>query len=157
MVVLEQIQEKNKKETMIDINAKIMEAMKAKDKVASETYKLLKAKILEYKTAKNAKPYDDAAEISIIRKMIKERKDSAEIYFTNNRPDLAQAEVEQTKVLDKLLPPTPTEDDIRAAIDNLYPDGIKKKDMGLAIKDVKAKLIGADGKMIADIVKSRLR
>ena len=89
---------------MIDINAKIMEAMKAKDKVASETYKLLKAKILEYKTAKNAKPYDDAAEMSIIRKMIKERKDSTEIYFANNRPDLAQVEIEQIKVLDKLLP-----------------------------------------------------
>lgn len=143
---------------MIDINAKIMEAMKAKDKVASETYKLLKAKILEYKTAKNAKPYDDAAEISIIRKMLKERKDSAEIYFTNNRPDLAQAEVEQFKVLDRLLPPTPTEDDIRAAIDNLYPDGIEKKDMGAVIKDIKENiLIGADGKMVADIVKSKLK
>lgn len=89
--------------------------------------------------------------------MIKERKDSAEIYFTNNRPDLAQAEVEQTKVLDKLLPPIPTEDDIRAAIDKLYPDGIEKKDMGLAIKDIKAKLLGADGSIIADIVKSKLK
>ena len=143
---------------MIDINAKIMEAMKAKDKVASETYKLLKAKILEYKTAKNAKPYDDAAEISIIRKMIKERKDSTEIYFANNRPDLAQVEIEQIKVLDKLLPPIPTEDDIRAAIDNFYPDGIEKKDMGAVIKEIKQNiLIGADGKMVADIVKSKLK
>ena len=132
--------------------------MKAKDKVASETYKLLKAKILEYKTAKNAKPYDDAAEISIIRKMIKERKDSTEIYFANNRPDLAQVEIEQIKVLDKLLPPIPTEDDIRAAIDNFYPDGIEKKDMGAVIKEIKQNiLIGADGKMVADIVKSKLK
>ena len=132
--------------------------MKAKDKVASETYKLLKAKILEYKTAKNAKPYDDAAEISIIRKMIKERKDSTEIYFANNRPDLAQVEIEQIKVLDKLLPPIPTEDDIRAAIDNFYPDGIEKKDMGAVIKEITQNiLIGADGKMVADIVKSKLK
>ncbi len=42
---------------MIDINAKIMGSMKAHDKVASETYKLIKAKILEFKTAKNAKEY----------------------------------------------------------------------------------------------------
>ena len=132
--------------------------MKAKDKVASETYKLLKAKILEYKTAKNAKTYDDAAEMSIIRKMIKERKDSTEIYFANNRPDLAQVEIEQIKVLDKLLPPIPTEDDIRAAIDNFYPDGIEKKDMGVVIKEIKQNiLIGADGKMVADIVKSKLK
>ena len=90
--------------------------------------------------------------------MIKERKDSAEIYFTNNRPDLAQAEVEQFNVLDRLLPPTLTEDEIRAAIDNFYPDGIEKKDMGAVIKDIKQNiLIGADGKMVADIVKSKLR
>ena len=96
--------------------------------------------------------------MSIIRKMIKERKDSTEIYFANNRPDLAQVEIEQIKVLDKLLPPIPTEDDIRAAIDNFYPDGIEKKDMGVVIKEIKQNiLIGADGKMVADIVKSKLK
>ena len=66
---------------MIDINAKIMEAMKSKDKVASETYKLLKAKILEFNTAKNAKPYNDAEEINLIKKMIEERKNTAQIYM----------------------------------------------------------------------------
>ena len=66
---------------MIDINKKIMEAMKARDKVASETYKLLKAKILEFKTAKNAKEYTDAEEIKLIQKMIQERQDSICIYL----------------------------------------------------------------------------
>ena len=68
---------------MIDVNKKIMEAMKAHDKVASETFKLVKAKILEFKTAKNAKEYDEAAEINLIRKMIQESQDSACIYLQN--------------------------------------------------------------------------
>lgn len=141
---------------MIDINSKIMEAMKAKDKVASETYKLLKAKILEYKTAKNAKPYDEAAEINLIRKMIEERKNSAQIYFENNRPELAEAETGQIQVLDKLLPALPTKEDIEAYINTTYPNGIEKKEMGTVVKEVKSKFLGADGKMVADIVKTKL-
>ena len=82
---------KNLKIIMIDINKKIMEAMKAHDKVASETYKLLKAKILEFKTAKNAREYNDAEEITLINKMISDRTNSAEIYLQNNRKDLADA------------------------------------------------------------------
>ena len=142
---------------MIDINAKIMEAMKAKDKVASETYKLLKAKILEFKTAKNAKEYDEAAEINLIRKMIEERKNSAQIYFDNNRPELAEGELGQIQVLDKLLPALPSKEDIEAYIRTTYPDGVEKKDMGSVIKEVKGKFIGADGKIVADAVKQVLK
>ena len=141
---------------MIDINKKIMEAMKAHDKVASETYKLVKAKILEYKTAKNAKPYDEAAEINLIRKMIQERQDSACIYLENKRQDLADDEYAQIKVLDTLLPPLPTEEDIKEWILIHYPLGIEKKDMGKVIKECKESLVGANGKTVSEIVKSRL-
>lgn len=141
---------------MIDINAKIMEAMKAHDKVASETYKLLKAKILEFKTAKNAKEYTDAEEINLIRKMIDDRMNSAEIYKNNNRQDLADAELAQTDVLQALLPALPTEDDIREYLNEHYPDGIEKKSMGIVIKEIKEVLIGVDGKLVADIVKTKL-
>ena len=138
---------------MIDINKKIMEAMKAHDKVASETYKLLKAKILEYKTAKNAKPYDEAAEINLIRKMIQERQDSVCIYLENNRGDLADDEYAQIKVLDALLPPLPTENDVKEWLLKNYPIGISKKEMGKTIKEIKEALVGVDGKMVSDIVK----
>ena len=138
---------------MIDINKKIMEAMKAHDKVASETFKLLKAKILEFKTAKNAKPYDEAAEINLIRKMIQERQDSVCIYLENNRGDLADDEYAQIKVLDALLPPLPTEDDVKEWLLKNYPIGISKKEMGKVIKEIKEVLVGVDGKMVSDIVK----
>ena len=141
---------------MIDINKKIMEAMKAHDKVASETYKLLKAKILEFKTAKNAKEYNDAEEINLIRKMIDDRNNSAEIYKNNNRQDLANDELAQVAVLKTLLPPLPTENDIKEYLHEHYPNGIEKKDMGNVIKEVKATLIGADGKLVSECVKNIL-
>ena len=141
---------------MIDINKKIMESMKAHDKIASETYKLLKAKILEFKTAKNAKEYNDIEEINLIRKMIDDRMNSAEIYKNNNRQDLANDELAQADVLQVLLPALPTEDDIKKYLNEHYPSGIEKKQMGLVIKEVKENLIGADGKLVANKVKEIL-
>lgn len=142
---------------MININSKIMEAMKAHDKVASETYKMLKAKILEFKTAKNAKEYTDAEEINLIKKMIEERKNTAQIYSDNNRPELAEAELAQANVLQALLPALPTEDDIKEYLNEHYPSGIEKKQMGLVIKEIKEALIGADGKLVSECVKNILK
>ena len=142
---------------MIDINAKIMEAMKAHDKVASETYKLLKAKILEFKTAKNAREYNDSEEITLINKMISDRANSAEIYLQNNRKDLADAEYAQMKVLQELLPALPTENDIKKYLNERYSDGVEKKQMGLVIKEVKEALVGADGKLVSECVKNILK
>jgi len=137
---------------MIDVNKKIMESMKAHDKVASETFKLLKAKILEFKTAKNAREYNDAEEITLINKMISDRANSAEIYLVNDRKDLADAEYAQMKVLQDLLPGLPTKEDVEAYLSEHYPNGVEKKHMGVVIKEVKNALLGADGKLVSDCV-----
>ena len=142
---------------MIDINKKIMESMKSHDKVASETFKLLKAKILEFKTAKNAREYNDAEEIALINKMISDRVNSAEIYAQNNRQDLADAEYAQAKVLQELLPALPTKEDIEKYLNENYPEGIEKKMMGVVIKEIKDNLLGADGKTVADCVKNIIK
>lgn len=141
---------------MIDINKKIMESMKAHDKVASETFKLLKAKILEFKTAKNAREYNDSEEIKLIQKMISEREDTANIYKSNNRLDLAKQELAQADVLQALLPALPTEDDIREYLNEHYPNGVEKKQMGIVIKEVKEALLGVDGKLVSECVKNIL-
>ena len=130
--------------------------MKSKDKVASETYKLLKAKILEFNTAKNAKPYNDAEEINLIKKMIEERKNTAQIYMDNNRPELAEGELAQSAVLETLMPSLPTKEDIIEYLQQYYPSGIEKKSMGLVIKEVKDALLGADGKLVSECVKAKL-
>lgn len=142
---------------MIDINAKIMEAMKAHDKVASETYKLLKAKILEFKTAKNAREYNDSEEISLIRKMIDDRLNSAEIYKNNSRQDLADEELAQAYVLQSLLPTLPTEEDIIEYLNEHYSEGIEKKQMSIVIKEIKNNLIGVDGKIVANCVSKMIK
>ena len=142
---------------MIDINKKIMESMKSHDKVASETFKLFKAKILEFKTAKNAREYNDAEEITLINKMISDRVNSAEIYMQNNRQDLADAEYAQAKVLENLLPPLPTREDIESYLGEKYPDGIERKMMGIVIKEIKDNLLGSDGKTVADCVKNIIK
>ena len=141
---------------MIDITKKIMEAMKAHDKVASETYKLIKAKILEFKTQKNAPEYNDEAEIKLLQKMSKERKDTAKVYSDNGRPELAEKELAEAAVIDALLPKTPTEDDVVKYIQDHYANGIDKKQMGIVIKDIKSALLGADGSMVANIVKMHI-
>lgn len=141
---------------MIDINKKIMESMKAHDKVASETFKLLKAKILEFKTAKNAREYNESEEIALINKMISDRANSAEIYLQNDRKDLADAEYAQMKVLQDLLPALPTKEDIEAYLSEHYSNGVEKKQMGVVIKEVKNALLGADGKLVSECVKNIL-
>lgn len=141
---------------MLDINNLIMSAMKARDKVASETYKMLKAEILKFKTEKNAREYNDSEEIHLINKMISDRLNSAEIYIQNGRKDLADEEYAQAKVLQELLPGLPTKEDIDAYLDECYSSGIEKKLMGLVIKEVKSALLGADGKLVSECVKSRL-
>ena len=72
---------------MLDINAKIMEAMKSKNNVASETSKLINAKIIEFKTQKNAPEYNEEAEIKLLQKMVKEREESAKIYKNAGRAE----------------------------------------------------------------------
>ena len=141
---------------MLDINNLIMGAMKARDKVASETYKMLKAEILKFKTEKNAREYNDSEEINLINKMITDRNNSADIYNQNGRKDLADMEYAQAKVLQALLPVLPTKEDIDMYLNEYYPSGIEKKSMGLVIKEVKNALLGADGKLVSECVKSRL-
>lgn len=141
---------------MLDINAKIMEAMKSKNKIASETFKLIKAKILEFKTQKNAPEYTEEAEIKLLQKMVKEREESAKIYKDAGRDELANAELAQVAIINELLPKIASQEDVENYLNEKYPNGIEKKSMGVVIKEVKSAFVGVDGAMVANIVKSKL-
>ena len=138
------------------INEMIKTSMLSGNKVESEVYKLIKNEFLKFKTAKNAKPLDEAAEISILQKMVKQREESVKAYTDGNRPELAAAEQSEIDVISKLLPVTPTKEDVEAYVSYWYHDGIEKKSMGIVIKEIKDKFIGVDGKLVADIVKNNL-
>lgn len=139
-----------------NIDKMIMDAVKAKEPVKASVYRLIKNEFLKYTTAKNAKPLDEVAEISILQKMVKQREEAVYYCKVANRPDLLEDELSELEVLLTLLPEIPSEEDIIKYLDDSYPNGIDKKAMGLVIKELKAKFMGVDGKMIADIVKERL-
>lgn len=144
------------KELRNKIDSMIMESTKAREKEKTEVFKAIKNEFLVFKTAKNAKPLDDAAEISILQKMVKQREDSATQFEAGGRSDLAENERYEISVLKELLPKMPTKADIEEYIHDYYMDGIPKAQMGMVIKNVKVALPGADGKMVADVVKANL-
>ena len=89
---------------MLNINELIKSSMKSGDKVALRAYKNLKAEIQKVKTAKNAKPYTDAAEIQLISKMCKNLEDAILDFSKAHRDDLVADYTSELEVLKKLLP-----------------------------------------------------
>lgn len=141
--------------------------MKSGDKVALRAYKNLKAEIQKVKTAKNAKPYTDAAEIQLISKMCKNLEDAILDFSKAHREDLVSDYTSELEVLKKLLPEPVNESQICSFVEkyclnnNLVGNTevqeniiqIPKKEMGKVIKVVKETYPQADGKLISSIVK----
>ena len=139
------------------IDKMIMEALKAGEKVKAGAFRMLKSEFLVFKTAKNAKPLDEAAEISIIKKMIKQRQDAAKEYLAAGRLELADNELDEVEVLKVLLPAEITEEQITEAVKEVASTTEPvKKNMGVFMKAVKAKYPTADGKMVSQIVSTFL-
>lgn len=138
------------------ITEMIIAATKEHNIVKANIYKELKTAFINYKTAKNAKPLDDATEIQIISKMKKQLDDTIPIFIEKGNTNLANEYINQSNYLDDLLPDSPTEEDIASYIITNYPEGIEKKQMGKVIKEIKSKFLGANGKMVANLVKTQL-
>ena len=134
----------------------IMSAVKDHDNDRAKVYRLIKSEFLKYMTSKNAKPIDDSIEISILQKMIKQREESVKEYLNGNRKDLADSEQIEIDIIKEFLPAIPTKNDIENYINTNYPNKIEKKMMGVVVKEIKEKLVGADGKLVADVVKENL-
>lgn len=139
------------------IDKMIMEALKAGEKIKAGAFRMLKSEFLVFKTAKNAKPLDDAAEISIIKKMIKQRQDAAKEYLEAGRLELADNELDEVAVLKVLLPAEITEEQIKEVVKEVANTTVPiKKNMGVFMKAVKAKYPTADGKLVSQIVSTFL-
>ena len=152
---------------MLDINELIKSSMKSGDKVALRAYKNLKAEIQKVKTAKNAKPYTDVAEIQLISKMCKNLEDAILDFSKAHRDDLVADYTSELEVLKKLLPEPVNESQICSFIEEYCLNNnfvgnteaqeniiqIPKKEMGKVIKVVKETYPQADGKLISSIVK----
>lgn len=147
-------------ELLEKITGEIKKAMLAKDKVRLEALRGIKKELLEAKTAKGAAgDLSDETATSILQKMVKQRKDSATIYSEQNRPDLAEAEIEQMKVIQEYLPaqltPEQLEGALKALIAEVGATSMKEigKVMGLATKQLAGK---AEGRAVSEMVKKLL-
>ena len=148
----------------MSLEAKIMdqmkEAMKAKDSVALEALRAIKSAIILAKTEAGATDtLTEDQEIKMLQRLVKMRKDSAEIFTKQNRPDLAEPELAQIAVIEKFLPAQLSEEEVEAIIAKIIAEtgasGIASmgKVMGLATAQIGGQ---AEGKVISGIVKKLL-
>lgn len=142
------------------VSADIKAAMLAKDKVRLETLRGIKKEFLEAKTAKGAdgELSDDTA-IRIMTKMVKQRRETAEIYSSQNRPELAQNELAEAAVIEEYLPRQLSEEELVAELKKIIEQtgAISAKEMGKVMGVASKALAGrADGKAISAKVKELL-
>ncbi len=142
------------------ISNDIKEAMKAKDKVRLEALRNVKKFFLEAKTAPGANDTltDDAA-LKIMQKLVKQGKDSAEIYKGQGREDLAQAELDQVAAIEAYLPKQMSAEELEAALKGIIAEtgAVGAKDMGKVMGVATKKLVGkAEGRAISAMVKQLL-
>ena len=135
------------------------EAMKAKDSLKSSVISFLRAELINLATAKKKNKLDDPEVISVIKKQIKQRRDSIEQFTQGGRLEMAQKEEKEMEILKSYLPPELSAEEIKKAIEeivvSLGAGGMK--DMGKVMKEVNAKISSqADGKLISDLVRERL-
>jgi uncharacterized protein len=142
------------------VMAEMKDAMKAKNEAVLRSLRAIKAEIIKAKTEPGAHgEIDEATEQKFLQKMVKQRKDSLEIFEGQGRADLAEKEKEELAVIQKFLPTQLTEEEITTAVKTIIEDtgaagiGDLGKVMGVASKQMAGK---ADGKLISSIVKSLL-
>lgn len=142
------------------INDDIKKAMLAKEKEKLEALRSIKAAFLVAKTEKGAAEELSAdTEIKIIQKLVKQRKDAAEVYKANNREELYAKEIAEALVIEKYLPAQLSDAEVTSAIKGIIAEvGAKgPQDMGKVMGVASKKLSGkAEGKVISQKVKDLL-
>ena len=134
-------------------------AMKAKDQAALRSIRAIKAAILLLKTDGSGQELNEEKEIKLLQKLVKQRRDSLEIYEKQGREDLAVVEREEIAVIEKFLPEQLGEEELKAILGKIIETtgASSMKDMGRVMGMASKELAGkADGKTISMIVKQLL-
>lgn len=141
------------------IMAALKDAMKAKDDAAKRSLRAIKSAILLVKTDGSGKELDEAGEIKLLQKLIKQRQDSITIYEEQGRDDLAQPEKEEIEVIQRFLPEQMSEEKLTEFIKDIITKtgATSMKDMGKVMGLASKELAGrADGKTVSSVVKNLL-
>ncbi len=145
----------------IEINKDIKQAMLAKDSKKLEALRAIKAALLLAKTGKDAGSGEipESVELGLLKRLVKQRKESAEVYKNNGRDEMAAEELFQAEIIEAYLPEQLGE----AEIENIVKETIAEvkaqsmKDMGKVMGLVTKKIAGrADNKLVSDVVRKML-
>ena len=142
------------------IMTSMKESMKSKDQTSLRALRAIKSAIILQKTQKgSSEEISNDDELKILQKLVKQRKDSADIYQDQDRMDLAQPELDEIKIIEQFLPEAMSEEaienEVKKVIGETGAEGMK--DMGKVMGIVTKKLMGkADGKTISTIVRNNL-
>jgi uncharacterized protein YqeY len=142
------------------VQADMVAAMKAKDEARLNALRMIKAALQKHKVD-SMKPLDDASEQQVLKQLVNERTDAAEMFRKGGRAAQAEKEEAERVLIQSYMPAEATEAEIAAAIDAaLAETGITSlKQMGVVMKAAQAKLAGrrADGKALSEKVRARLQ
>ncbi len=141
------------------INADIKAAMLAKEKQKLDALRAVKSAILLLKTSGNGEAITPEAEIACLQKLVKQRKESAELYKQQNRMDLYEDEAFQQSVIEAYLPEQLGEEEIKAKLEEIISavGATSVKDMGKVMGEAQKEFAArADNKVVSTIVKQLL-
>lgn len=141
------------------ITKDLKEAMKAKDQQALRGIRAIKAAILLANTDGSGQALNEESEIKLLQKLVKQRKDSLEIYEKQGRDDLAQTEREEIETIERYLPEQLSEAELEGIVKSIIDKvgATSMRDMGKVMGMASKQLAGrADGKTISEAVKKLL-
>ncbi len=142
----------------VSITDAMKDALRAKDKARLSTLRLMLAEMKKIEVDERIDLPEDRI-ISILDKMIKQRRDSVKQYTDGNRPELAAAEAQEIEVIQEFMPAAMSEDEITAIVDKAIADegAASMQDMGKVMNAVRPQLAGrADMAVVSQLVKKQL-
>jgi len=141
------------------IQLEMTQAMKARAEARLGALRMIKTALKKHEVD-SMKPLDEATEMQILKSLVKQRQEAAEMFRKGGRPELADKEEVEKRLIESFLPSAPSEEEMEAAIAAaLAETGITSlKQMGLVMKAAQAKLAGkrVDGKVLSDKVRAKL-
>ncbi|MEQ1946877.1 MAG: GatB/YqeY domain-containing protein [Bryobacteraceae bacterium] len=141
------------------IQKDMIAAMKAREELRLDALRMIKA-ALQKQAIDSMKPLDEATELQVMTTLVKQRKESAEMFRKGNRPELADKEEAELKLIESYMPSAPSDEEMDAAIAAAITEtpGASVKQMGVVMKAAQLKLAGKriDGKALSERVRSKL-
>ncbi len=141
------------------IQKDMVASMKAREEAKLNTIRMIKAALQKFQID-SMKPLDEATEMQVLNTMVKQRRDSIEMFRKGDREELAAKEEAEMKIIESYMPSAPTDEEVDAAIAAAMSEtGIASaKQMGLVMNAAKAKLAGkrVDGKALSDRIRAKL-